>query len=1045
MGKMPKPLVLLAASLVALLFVIGLFRWWQAVGVERPLARGGTLDLTGWNFAADGNVALDGEWSFYLGRLVPPESAEPPDGLFKVPANWHGKVGGTTIPPKGTATYRLAVKLDPAPERRTFALRVTYIRMASAVYVDGAEVGGSGTAKSKGDGYAPMNLPYLGYFSVAPGQRELAIVLHMANYDHWRGGISQSVYLGEASAVAALERSRQTFELAGFIAMTILGLYHIAMFLGRYKKLELYFGLFTLLLALAGASFGEKLVLQWLSFLPFEILYKLQSLFPYICPLFFALFVKEIDPRLFPSGPLKLLKGTIPILALIVLLFPFRIYNPISLGLIFIGLLAYGSFVFMLIRLYNRQKYGELDQRSLFLIICALSALIVGCADMTLFLFGATPDTNVTIICSVIFSVLVSLMLIFRSTAAFRTIEELSVRLLAVDRLKDEFLANTSHELQTPLNGVVNISRYLLEGGAGTLSGRQSHNVSVIYSLARKLSSLTQDILDIERLRQNALRIEPEPLDLEAAVTVALDVFGFLAAGKPVRFERAIPECLYVRADDNRFNQIVYNLLGNALKFTEKGVISLRADREDDRVRLIVEDTGIGIGQDRSELIFAWYGQAEPQIGREYGGAGLGLPLSRRLAELMGGTLELVWSEPGVGSSFALTLPAAGAPAGSDMSPAAFPVAPGRIPEAVGDTENGAGEETAAGAETQPTLLIVDDQPVNVQALTKVLAVDGYRTLVASNGPDALKLVRERRDIRLVLLDVVMPRMSGYEVCRKIRQSHSLTELPVIMLTAHNRPEDIAAGFEAGANDYVPKPFHAPEIRARVRTLLEMQLSVRRTVAAEMSFLQSQIKPHFLYNALNTVLHFIYEEDPRSADIVNHLSQYLRNSFDIPGTETFVRLDKELELIHAYVEIEKARFGGRLDVRFEIDEGVRHFPVLPLTIQPLVENAIRHGVTKRLRGGTVCVSVRNGGGDVLIEVADDGVGIGSARLAALAGKSETPRDNAGTGVGLNNIRRRLQRIYGIELHIESIEGQGTKVYYGLKRKGSGELDQRYSR
>lgn len=960
MRSLPRPLVLLAAGMLLLVVSSFLFRYFQYHAEDGPKAKAGVLDLTEWNFADDGPVFLNGEWEFYWNRLIIPDGSEPPPGYYPVPNRWAGSVDGERVGPYGAATYRLKVLIRPDTVH-SLALRATYIRMSSAIYVNGKKIGGSGRTAAHPDDYRPYNAPYTLFFGVDRTAEQFDIVVHVANYDFFQGGISKGIHLGLPGQIVQQERMQYSLELGGIILLLSLGLYHLMAYTGPIRRQGMYFGIFCLALGFTLALHGNKSFMQWFPELPFETVFKLQFIAVFTFPICLTLFIREISSGLLSVKAAKWLQFIYFAALLPILVLPFKVYSFMGLLVYVFGLPMFISFIRILALMYVRKQYGDLGKRGLISLLCACLLLIIGSTDSQWFMFGDGPDALVTVLSSVAIALLISQMLASRFRSAFGTIERMSVELLAADKVKDEFLVNTSHEFQTPLNGIINMTQHLLEGGPGEVTERQAHHLSAIYSSARKLSSLTKDLLDMEQLKENKIRLYPETLNVQAATAVVLDVFGFLIAGKDVRIDCRIPGNLFVAADETRFSQIVYNLMGNAAKFTEKGHISITAELKGPIVALRFEDTGIGIPQDVRERIFAHYGRGGKHISDEYGGMGIGLSISRKLAESMGGRLELEWSEPNRGSRFALMLPAADPPpAVASEREAAVTAAADDGPAAAGADAKAlqrpsASPQADSFGEDAAALLIVDDQPMNVQALTSILTTDGYRTISAGNGVAALEKIRTDRSIRLVLLDVVMPRMSGYEVCRRLRQTYSLFELPVIMLTVRSGPDDVAAGFAAGANDYIPKPFQAVEVRARVRTLLQMQQSVRKAIAAEMSFLQSQIKPHFLYNALNTVLHFIYENDPRAADIVNHLSQYCRNCFDIPGTEVYVSLAKELELSKAYAEIEKARFGERLDVSFDVDSRLLGMRVLPLTIQPLVENG---SATVSRNGGraAACIS-----------------------------------------------------------------------------------------
>jgi sensor histidine kinase YesM len=265
-----------------------------------------------------------------------------------------------------------------------------------------------------------------------------------------------------------------------------------------------------------------------------------------------------------------------------------------------------------------------------------------------------------------------------------------------------------------------------------------------------------------------------------------------------------------------------------------------------------------------------------------------------------------------------------------------------------------------------------------------------------------------------------MPQMSGYEVCKRIREKYSIYELPVLMLTAQNNPEAIFTGFESGANDFLPKPFEMDELKARAKPLLQLKKSVQHGIHAEMAFLQAQIKPHFLYNALNTIISFCYTDPEKAADLITELSNYLRSSFDFSNLDKFVRIEKEMEFIQSYLAIEKARFEERINCEYDVDP--INFMIPTLLLQPIVENAVKHGILKKEEGGNIKISIKEKGDFIIIKVEDDGIGISKEKLKTIL------RENfKGKSVGLRNVTKRFKRIYGYGIEIESEIGKGTIV------------------
>lgn len=404
---------------------------------------------------------------------------------------------------------------------------------------------------------------------------------------------------------------------------------------------------------------------------------------------------------------------------------------------------------------------------------------------------------------------------------------EMNERLQQVDKLKDEFLANTSHELRTPLNGIIGLAESLIEGAAGSLSEKMKLNLVMIVTSGRRLATLVNDILDFSKLKHKTIDLQLKPVYLREITDVVLFLSRPLVAQKSLQLINAIDEDLPpVYADENRLQQILHNLLGNAIKFTESGQVKVTAQLKQSVIKVTVADTGIGIPVDKQARIFESFEQADGSTARDYGGTGLGLAVTKQLVELHGGTLK-VSSNVGVGSEFTFTLPLAPAESSQMAAPATSHVAklqPETSRTVISAETIGVVETTPAETEEQFHVLVVDDEPVNLQVLNNLLSLQAiYHIVQAASGPEAIRLIEEGFKPDIVLLDVMMPKMTGYEVTQKLREKWALNELPILLLTAKNRVEDLLTGLDAGANDYLTKPFSKDELLARIKTHLNVK------------------------------------------------------------------------------------------------------------------------------------------------------------------------------------------------------------------------------
>jgi len=396
----------------------------------------------------------------------------------------------------------------------------------------------------------------------------------------------------------------------------------------------------------------------------------------------------------------------------------------------------------------------------------------------------------------------------------FKLIEDNNFQLKKLDKIKDEFLANTSHELRTPLNGIVGIAESLLDGATGELSEETRANLVMIANSGRRLNNLVNDILDFSIMKNHGINIIFKPVDINSVVEISRVISCALIGTKTLTLINTLPNDLpLVMGDENRLQQIVTNLIGNAIKFTKEGEIRITANICTPNLEISVEDNGIGISESELHTIFKSFNQASRGVGREFSGAGLGLAISKHLIEAQGGTLT-VKSMLGVGSKFTFSIPIAeDQTLASNSGLKAFEEL---HVFSIKNNNSFSKSELPQQGKQKAHILIVDDEIINLQVLHNHLMLNNYTLTQKTSGEEAYQFIQSQPKPDLVLLDIMMPKMTGFELCKKIRERYSLNELPIIFITARNSLSDLIKGFNAGANDYVLKPFLKEELLSRV-------------------------------------------------------------------------------------------------------------------------------------------------------------------------------------------------------------------------------------
>lgn len=469
-----------------------------------------------------------------------------------------------------------------------------------------------------------------------------------------------------------------------------------------------------------------------------------------------------------------------------------------------------------------------------------------------------------------------------KNTQMLKTIESQNKKLQKADKLKDEFLANTSHELRTPLNGIIGLADSLLRGASGPLQKPTIDNLQMIVQSGKRLANLVNDILDFYKMKNQELELQLSSIQLGRLTELVLNISRPLANDRPIRFINNVPADLpLIKGDESRLQQILFNLVGNAIKFTHEGEIKISSEVQDGSVLISVKDTGIGIPLEKQETIFESFEQGDGSTARAYGGTGLGLAITQQLVKLHGGTIEVV-SEPQKGSTFSFKLPF-------------FEMQQIEVKPPISELASVRNFTTISEAfqpvtETYPntkTVLVVDDEPVNLQVLMNYLSLEKYTVYTASNGAEGIELVKKEKP-DLLLLDVMMPKMNGYEVCQELRKTYSAAELPIIFLTAKNQIEDLLKGYKSGANDYLAKPFSQEELISRCKTQLDLS-SVTAELASMNQSLEKKVADRT--RELEQKNEMILEQDRQKKTMLHMLCHDLVNP--IGGAETFIQILNE--------------------------------------------------------------------------------------------------------------------------------------------------------
>ncbi|MEM7183096.1 MAG: SpoIIE family protein phosphatase [Spirochaetota bacterium] len=776
---------------------------------KSPQISKGKVDLTDWNFSKDGPILLHGEWEFYWKQLVSPKqiNSSIPKTYTKVPNTWDKQ----DLEEHGYASYHLKLLLHPSQQ---LGIKLIDLSSSYRIWINEQLVIETGIVGKTRETSKASYISKVFYFETK--SKETSITVQISNHQHTRGGMWNAIQLGSSQQIQQIRERHLIQDIFSFGIFFMMAFYHLAMYNFRKQdKSPLFFSLFCFTIAIRILITGEKYLLSLFPNFNWQLGLKIEYCTVFLSPSIFVLFTESVYPEDFSKRLRQAIVATGISYSIITLLSDSTFFTKILLSYQILILLIISYYIWFLSKILYRRRKGAKT-----IVLGMIPFIFVTINDI----LHTANEVNTGLYLPIglfLFLISQSAILSMRFSKAFLRVESISSRLKNLDKVKDEFLANTSHELRTPLNGIIGIADSLIDGATGKLPELTQENLRMISSSGRRLASLVNDILDFSKIKNGELNIRQKVVNLSSLVENVLVLSQPLLGTKKVLLVNALPkEAVLVLGDEDRILQILHNIIGNACKFTEKGEIKITSSVEGQFVTVCISDTGIGISSEKQERVFQSFEQSDASISREYTGTGLGLSISKQLVELQSGKIWLN-SKPNKGSSFYFTLPMA-------ISKEVPITQQAPLKQTLRITNPNILFELPKSSSTagiSGKILVVDDEPINLQVIVNQLGSQGFTIETVPDGFAALEyLQKEKPD--LILLDVMMPKMSGYETCIKVREKYPIHQLPIILLTAKSQVEDIVTGFESGANDYLIKPFYKQELLSRVKNLLTLKKAI---------------------------------------------------------------------------------------------------------------------------------------------------------------------------------------------------------------------------
>ncbi|MDG5815417.1 ATP-binding protein [Chitinispirillales bacterium ANBcel5] len=800
-----------------------------SVNTPSPRAENGVINLNKTG-VSNQVVKLNGEWEFYPYQLLAPheiDTVQTVPHYLEIPGSWRGStIEGEALDGRGCATFRLKIELPR--KQKNYFLKLYSIHSAYTVWIDGELSGSVGTVKSSAASARPVRKPLT--IEIPSAKDSIEVIIQVSNFHYRAGGINTPVVIG--NSVTFLETAGQQKAIAFFLigGILIMALYHLILFyLRREDRASLFFALFCFFACLRILITGEMFTATVFNLTNYRLSLQLEYLTVYLMVPLFILYTKELFPleinKIFVN--LSLLIASVFTLATI--LFPtyqFTYLMPVYHPLLLV------QFIWLIVSLII-SKIRSRKGASIFL--TGFTLLFFTSLYDALFTYVFIDGTYVLQFAIFLFILSQSSILSIRFADIYKTVEKNEKELQRLINLKNDFLARVTHELRTPLYGIVGTAEMILEKKESSLTDNDRKCLNIIVSDGRRLNRLVNDILDFSKLKSSEIMLFRKQIDLFSLTESMLILLRHSSANKNVELINLVPPDLdLVYADEDRVQQILYNLVGNALKFTDTGKVEVFAqNKRCGFITICVKDTGIGIPHDKLHKIFEPFEQTESSDTRAHEGSGLGLPITKYLIELHGGTITID-SEPQIGTtvSFSIPLSDTASTEFTDATPPDKPFAQSTdidqdlYPQLIeGNHFHNYPQNSVPSHsnELSGKILVIDDDPLSLSIIEDALTSANFGVIKAQNGFEGLRQINEDCLPDAVVLDMMMPGMSGLQFLKRVRINFSPSELPILMVTAKNQLSDLLKSFESGANDYLTKPFIRHELVTRIKTQVNIK------------------------------------------------------------------------------------------------------------------------------------------------------------------------------------------------------------------------------
>lgn len=990
-----------------LFLIVGMrFIWFFHYKPNTMLVSNGSV-----SFGSDetSSINLDGEWQFIANKWVlPSDHKKIKSEIIHVPQKWNYQFKKKKSDyHKGT--YYLTINLPS--EEMNLALYTGNIKGLSQIYVDEDQVYSYRNDKQKKTEYSPQIIS----INKEPGVEKITLVVQVMSSAYRSGGIVRSMKLGHFDVIERRTTLNRNIEVFTSTILFIIGLFSLMLFfLSKIKTDYLYFsGIFVSLSILFLLSTGEKMLIHYLTFSP-EFKLKFEMLLVLTVGMSLLALVQRTKKEL-ENTQIQLLQkiflGFGMILMLLSIQHFLRCYD------VFLWLFL----VVLLMSIWSVRQLSMINNHSKSALFYALLLMINHLIWWFYVVqhYYALPHYPLDILLSVVF-VLVAWVKNYEHM--YLKLEKLTQELSDMNHMRDVFLMRASKSIVTPLHSM----GILID----SMQNEQKEVSSDAIDLQDELSLLRKINREATNLVENLIGTTTSNNQIESLVDLrtmtVIDKVEYVTS--VVQYEEQYTHITpilnmhesnnYILGDPQKFIQLLFQFYGIARKIP--GTQKIYFDNKESNGYIKFEVLLVNSEMDDKQYEFVKMILDNPNLAMslfdyDYG---VEIRLIQTLVHLQEGHLKVKRKASGL--CFIVCLKRSN---------------PEEVDSYYAKKLKLLEEEVSQTIDDQQRILVLTHDSSKCLILKKALSNKGYSVKTISSSKDILKVIETYKP-SLLIMDVVLTKVNGFILTKQIRKQYDQLELPIILILSNSYEIEVKKVYKSGANDYLDFPLDYSALIEKTRNILYTKAAVEDSLAYEISWLQAQIEPHFLFNTLNTIVGLSTYDEDKMYRVLDAFIELLHAKYHLSNPNQLITLEQELHLVQAYCQIEEIRFENRVKITFEIGEqlDLRKVKIPPLVLQPLVENAIRHGVLPLNENGHVIITVEEQGQDILLKISDNGVGTDRPFIDILNDEYET------SGIGLVNTYQRIKKMLDADFVWTSERNVGTDILIFLKgedRHGKG--------